>query len=300
VYAILEERNGLLLAQAIGFKALITIIPLAVFVTGIAANVLQGDRLSLVATDLVGRLLPRYLGEFTAFLDQLGESSGTFTWIGALGLLLSVWMILLSLEAIVSTFIMGPERERRSLGRRHRFVFRISLQVGTVFVLTIALSLAIQGFDRFGRGWLEAMGMAEQWFETGWRYVLFGLGVLIPLLLSASMFFQLYYFIPLPHPPVRSALVGTMVAAMTWEVAKSAFTFYAANVGTFARYREGAGESGVAVLGDTFGLLLAVVVWAYYTGVVLIVGAITVRLHEKHGWGRGHIPPSEGESTLAG
>ncbi len=292
VYHILEERNGLLLAQAIGFKVLITIIPLAVFSTGILGGMLQNERVADTALDFVGGLLPGYLGEVTSFIERLQASSGTFTWVGALGLLVSVWMILHSLETIVSTFIMGEERERRPLMSRQAFVVRIMLQVGLAFLLTIALTAGIHGLNRSGLEFLQFVGLDNLWVASGWRRTINFLGLLIPFLLTLSMFFQLYFFIPRPHPPLRSALVGTLVAATLWELAKFLFTFYATHVDTFERYRGDAGESGVAALGDAFGLLLAIVVWAYYTGIVLIVGAITVRLHEKHGWGRPHIQSS--------
>ncbi len=292
VYHILEQRNGVLLAQAIGFKVLITIIPLAVFSTGILGGILQNERMVDATLDFVGQLVPGYLGEVTSFIERLQDSSGTFTWIGALGLLVSVWLILNSLETIVSTFIMGKERERRPLLRRQLFVFRIMLQVGLSLLLTIALSAGIHGLNRSGLEFLQFVGLDTLWVTSGWRRTINFLGLLIPFLLTLSMFFQLYYFIPQPHPPVRSALVGTLVAATLWEAAKLLFTFYATHVDTFERYRGDAGESGVAALGDAFGLLLAIIVWAYYTGVVLIVGAITVRLHEKHGWGRPHIQSS--------
>ena len=95
------------------------------------------------------------------------------------------------------------------------------------------------------------------------------------------MFFQLYYFIPNPHPPRRSALIGTSVAAISWELAKSLFTFYATNIGTFERYRGAAAGSGIAALGDTFGIIIALVVWVYYSGIVLIAGGIVVMVHER-------------------
>lgn len=292
VYHILEERNGILLAQAVGFKVLITIIPLAVFSTGILGRVLHNERISQTVIGVVDGLIPGYLGEITGFLEQLQASSGTFTWVGALGLLVSMWMILTSLESIVSTFIMGDERMRRPLLGRQVVLFQILLQAGLAFLLTFALTLGVQGLNSWGLEFLQFVGLDNLWVEAGWRRTINLVGVLVPYGLTLWMFFQLYFFVPLPHPPWKSSLIGTLVAASLWEVAKSLFTFYATRVGTFERYRTGGGETGVAVLGDAFGLLLAIVVWAYYTGVVLIVGAITVRLHEKHGWGRAHTSPS--------
>ena len=106
------------------------------------------------------------------------------------------------------------------------------------------------------------------------------LGILIPLMLTAVMFFQLYYLIPKPHPPLKSVLLGTATAAVFWEAAKSLFTIYATNFAFFNRFRDDV-AFGIEDLSNTIGLIIAFMVWVYYSGIVLIVGSIVVMLDEK-------------------
>ena len=40
------------------------------------------------------------------------------------------------------------------------------------------------------------------------------------------------------------------------------------------------GFGGVGLAAGTFGLIIALVFWAYYSGIVLIVGALVTLLHE--------------------
>src|SRR5690606_26077760 len=98
-----------------------------------------------------------------------------------------------------------------------------------------------------------------------------------------AMFFQLFYFIPQPHPPRQSAFIGALVTGLLWEVAKLSFTFYATSVGRFDRYVVPGTEAEemISVLGEAFGLIIAFVFWVYYSGVVLVIGALIAVLNEK-------------------
>ena len=83
---------------------------------------------------------------------------------------------------------------------------------------------------------------------------------------------------PRPHPPWRSALAGAAVAAVLFEAAKNGFAFYAAHLGGFDKY-SAAGETPGG-LGGVCGLLLAFVFWIYFSGLILIAGAVVTGLHE--------------------
>jgi membrane protein len=86
----------------------------------------------------------------------------------------------------------------------------------------------------------------------------------------------LLYFIPKPHPPRRSVLIGALTTGVLWEAAKYGFTFYATRAGRFDY-----GGEGSTPIGDTFGIIIAFVFWVYYSGIVLLIGAVVALLHEK-------------------
>ncbi|MEM1044483.1 MAG: YhjD/YihY/BrkB family envelope integrity protein, partial [Bacteroidota bacterium] len=85
----------------------------------------------------------------------------------------------------------------------------------------------------------------------------------------------LYYLVPRPKPPKRSALAGAAAGAVLFELAKNLFALYATHVANFERYGEGEG------LGSVFGLILAFVFWVYFSGFILVIGAVVASLHEK-------------------
>ena len=121
------------------------------------------------------------------------------------------------------------------------------------------------------------VGLDGFWIESGWRRLVQVLGLVVPAVLSAAVFFQLYRFVPASRPPRASALTGAVVAAVLWELAKVAFAVYASRVGIVSRYAE-AGSG----LGDYFGVIVAFVFWAYYSGIVFILGAYVVLIHQSN------------------
>ena len=120
---------------------------------------------------------------------------------------------------------------------------------------------------------LGRMGMGGTWTSEVWTTVVQTLLFLLPIAISAVMFFQLYWFIPKPRPPKRAALAGALTAAVLWEAAKIGVTAYATQFGIVGGWQ--------SALGDTFLLILLVVLWAYYSGLVLCLGALIALLYER-------------------
>ena len=115
--------------------------------------------------------------------------------------------------------------------------------------------------------------------QAAGRWTVRALALVVPYLLTLGMLGQLYRFVPRPHPPLRSALVGAAVGAVLFEAAKNGFAVYASTVGGFDRYNA-AGET-LGGLGGVFGLVLAFVFWIYFSGLILIAGAVVTALHEQ-------------------
>jgi membrane protein len=128
---------------------------------------------------------------------------------------------------------------------------------------------------------LKATGLSYAWIEAGFRQAAQVLARLVPFFISFVMFYQLYFFVPKPHPHKRSAFLGAAVGSLLWEVAKQAFTYYATYVGRFGRYSAADGFGSLDKLGNSFGLIIAFVFWIYFSGVVLMLGAVIAVLREN-------------------
>lgn len=279
IYRQASEKPIFLFAQAIAFKVLITVVPVIFLSVAILGRVLQYENPFETVSSYVREFLPGYRSQqIIDALDQLQQASNTLTIIGIAGTLIFAMTLFTTLRVVISSVFQEEWHDQRSILGGYLFDLRMAGQVGLLFLLTIGLTSGLQVFNAIGletiRSLFEQMNLDDRWIREGWQRAFQITLYLIPFMLSVGMFFQLMLFIPLPHPPKRSALLGALTTAVLWEVAKVAFTTYATRIGRFD-------YATPEALGSTFGLILAFVFWVYYSGVVLCIGAIVALLHEK-------------------
>lgn len=289
VYRYLFEKDIFLWGQAIAFKVLITVVPIVILATGIASRILGRTLKDQDAFDDVARFMREYMPAFDqsdqlfTFVDKLQDAGTFYTGVGVLALVFAAMTLFTTLRIVVGNVFQEEWHRHRSVFRGYAFDIRMAVQVGALFVLTLGVSFLTTAVQQGGLEMAQSVGLDYVWLREGWRRTFRFLAYVIPYLLSTAMFFQLFFFIPKPHPPKRSALVGAVVTGLLWEAAKLSFTFYATSVGRFDRYIVPGTEAEemISVLGQAFGLIIAFVFWVYYSGVVLVIGALIAVLNEK-------------------
>ncbi|NBC87106.1 MAG: YihY family inner membrane protein [Bacteroidetes bacterium] len=290
LYAEIAGKNLFLWAQAIAFKVLVTIVPIVILATGLVGRVLRGnDAFAAVARFIHDFLPPSQSHQVVTFLHQLQVSSGTIVGIGGVGLFLSAVSLFITLRIAVGNAFEQDWHESRSIIGGYLFDVRMVLQVGLLFVVTIGMSVFAQSIDGFEM--LSLAGLDQPWARESWRHAIRTLGLFVPFFITTAMFFQLYYLVPKPHPRKRSALTGALIAGVLWEMAKQIFTYYATYVGQFERYA----TEGLGALGNTFALIIAFVFWVYFSGIVLMLGAVVASLREHRHVTSGLLPGEERE-----
>lgn len=280
LYLELSAKNVFLWAQAIAFKVLVTIVPIVILATGIIGRVLQGKDAFAAVSEFIRELLPGSQSQqLIDFLNQLQDASATIVGIGGIGLFLSAMSLFITLRIAVSNAFEQNWHEQRSLLRGYLFDARMVVQVGILFLLTVGLSVFLPSF--VDNVIVHQIGENVHWIRWLWEQTLWFTRLLLPLLITTAMFFQLYYLVPKPPPRRRSAFAGALIAAVLWEAAKQAFTVYATYVGY---------GTGTEALGNTFGLIVAFVFWVYFSGVVLMIGAVVASLREHRHVTAGQLP----------
>jgi membrane protein len=271
----LYTKTVFLWAQAIAFKVLITTVPLILIGTGLAGSILKQERPFSTIEALIRDFLPAYQSDqIVSFLSQLQSASGTLTLIGVIGLTLSAVTLFTTLRTVLANVFQEEWHEHRGVLMGYMFDFRMALQVGLLFIASTLITIARETLNENSVGRLRDLGLDYPWLQEGFQSALDTFGVVLPLILSTAMFFQLIFFTPKPRPPWKSALIGATFTAVLWESAKIGFTDYATRFGSFE-------QSGLAALGDSFVLIIVLVFWAYFSGLILTLGAITTLLHER-------------------
>ena len=244
-------ESGFFLGAGLAFFFLICCIPLTLLGVSTLGFVLSTER---AADEVVGQLarnFPVYRREIAMVLLRIVETRALS---GIAGTLVLVFF---------STPLFGACRFvlHRMLGVRAvgHYLRNLLLDAGLVMLLTLLLFLAsvvtaiFQWFQEF---FLEAMGVPWQWLY--WTAVAFSLS------LSTAMFYFAYRYVPHRRPRRTSALTGAFLTALLWEVAKQLFRLYIRRVGVYDQ------------IYGPLGVLVAFVMFVYYTCLVFVFGAAYV------------------------
>jgi len=124
------------------------------------------------------------------------------------------------------------------------------LMMGILFLSSIVV------FDLFG--WFRLLLFAPAQVPVEWiRSIFMGLAVGS----STMLFFVMYRYFPHQRVSAGAALAGALLAGVLWEAAKQGFRWYILRVGVYD-----------AIYGP-LGALVALGMFAYYSGIVFILGA---------------------------
>jgi membrane protein len=214
-----RANQGLLLAGAVAYYALLSIVPLLILTVVVLSHVI--DQAELLAT--IGRYLEWLIpGQSRAIVGELGNflaNRGYMGWVLLVTMLFFSSLAFSVLENAMSVIFL-----HRAVARRRHFLvsallpygYILTLGAGLLLVTLVAGSLQMMGeesFELFGR----------QWSLSGFS------GVLLYLLGFTGEVFVLtsvYLVMPVGHLALRHALIGGVTAALLWEVTRHVLVWY--------------------------------------------------------------------------
>ena len=260
-------------SQAVAYKTLITLLPLILLAVAIFGQVLrQEDAFYTVAQYVRGFLPPGQSDGLVELLLQLQAASGGLTVVAAVFFLVSIVTMFSTLRYVVGAAMGESRHQMRSILGGYLFDIRMVLQVGTLFLVSFGMTASARFLSARSGAFAAEAGLDPAFVETMTGGLLQAVTLVVPYILTVGMLAQLYYFVPRPRTPVTSAMAGAAVAAVLFELAKNGFTYYATYVADFDRFAQ-RGE-GLGGLGGVFGLILAFVFWVYFSGYILVIGAV--------------------------
>ncbi|EMA52650.1 MULTISPECIES: YihY/virulence factor BrkB family protein [Halococcus] len=233
-----RENHLTFMAGSLAFYAFVSLVPLFVLAF-VAASVVGGEAFATRITDLLESTLTESARDLLA--DVLTDSSGQ-TGASAIGLVTLLWSGLKLFRGLDIAFdaVYGVRRPKSLLAQ---------LRDGAIVLLGVGLAVGV----------IVVTGAAFALFPTI-PYV----EDFHPLLLVVGLsltFLPLYYFLPDVDVSMVEVLPGTVLAALGWTVTEFAFQFYVAYAGQYAAY-------------GVIGGVLLVLIWLYYSALVLLLGAV--------------------------
>lgn len=218
-----RANQGLLLAGAVAYYALLSIVPLLIlFVIALSHLVARAELLQTLGHYLEW-LVPSQSRAIVGELDQFLENRGV---VG--GVLLVTMLFFSSLGFAVLDNAMSVIFSHRLANHKRHFWVSALLPYCYILVLgfgLLVLTLAASALQGIGRESVELLG--RSWSLRGLS------GALLYLLGLAVEIFSLtsvYYVMPVGRISLRHALIGGVTASLLWEVTRHALVWYFATL----------------------------------------------------------------------
>ena len=218
-----RANQGLLLAGAVAYYALLSIVPLLILVVIALSHVVDQRELLGTIQHSLGWLLP---GQSEAIVSELSTFLAHREVMGPVLLVTMIFFSSLAFTVLESAMtVIFHHREKKS--GRHALVsvlmpylFILSLGVGLLLVTVVSGALQAIGEENvrlFGRDW--SLGGVS-------GVLLYLLGLLGEIFMLTA----LYLVMPVGRLALRHALLGGVTAALLWEVTRRVLVWYFATL----------------------------------------------------------------------
>ena len=261
-----RANQGLLLAGAVAYYALLSIVPLMILTVIALSHVIDPAELL--------RTLGRYLewlvpGQSKIIIEELGrflDHRDVLSWVLAATMLFFSSLAFTVLENAMSVIF----HHRVVVRRRH---FLISAVIPYCYILSLGIGLLIVTLVT---GSLQAIGQQEIEF-LGRSWSLSGMsGALLYLLGVGGEVFvitSVYMVMPVGRPSISHALIGACTATVLWEITRHVLVWYFATL---------------SQIGKVYGSLttaIVVLLSLELASTLLLFGAEVIAQYERIGTG---------------
>lgn len=214
-----RANQGLLLAGAVAYYTLLSIVPLLILVVIALSQVVNQAELLLTLGRALEWVVPgqskALVQELAAFLDH----RGVVGWVLLATMLFFSSLAFSVLESAISVIFL----HRLAVRKRH-FLVSAALPFGYIAFIALALfagTFVLANLLAIGQEHLQVFGYHISLSEFS-RATLYVIGVTVEILLISSI----YYFMPVGRISLRHALIGGASAGLLWEIIRHGLVWY--------------------------------------------------------------------------
>ena len=241
------------LAAGIAYYSLLSMFPLVMLLTSIAAFFYEPDEATEWLVERLGDHLPVTEEFLSGALEGVHLTRGPLAAIGVIGMLFGSTMAFgATMRALNRAWGLGG-RIPRSFLRSKAWEFGFLGAIAVLFLLSLA-----------------ATGLFETALEPAWWI----LHYVVPFVFVTSVFFLLYKFGPAIDTRWSDIWLPAVLAGVVFEGAKHIFTWYVSNLAQYS-----------AVYGS-IATVIILLIWVYFAAGILLFGAeLSYTLADR----RGHV-----------
>lgn len=240
-------------AASLAYYAIFSLFPLLLALLAGGSFVLESEQVYQTVIESVTQALPTSEELIKRNIDQVLELRGP---VGVIGLITLLWSGT-GVFAVLAYNVnhAWPEAEPRNLVEKR--LVALGMVGGLVMLLTLSIA-STAAINLLPRLHVPLWGGVSVYDTPLWSLVSSVLPWLFPLLL----FLNLYRWIPNTEVKWSQAFFGALVAALGWEIATRAFTWYLTS--GMARYQ---------LVYGSVGTVVALMFWIYLISLITLFGA---------------------------
>ncbi|WP_345816380.1 YihY/virulence factor BrkB family protein [Paraburkholderia sp. PREW-6R] len=259
-----RANQGLLLAGAVAYYALLSIVPLMILIVIALSHLVPQQALLAALGHLLQWLVP---GQSSALVHELANFLAHRAVIGWVLLLTMIFFSSLAftvLENAMSLIFVHRVVVRRRhylLSAMLPYCYILFLGIGILIVTIVSSGLeavGAKGFDLFGT-YVSLQGLS--------RIVLYLLGLAGEIFVLTSI----YMVMPVGQPSLKHALFGGIVAAVLWEITRHVLVWYFATL------------SQVSVVYGSLTMAIVILFSLEWLATLLLFGAQVISQYERFG-----------------
>jgi len=266
-----RANQGLLLAGAVAYYTLLSIVPLLILILIASSQFIDQKLLLATLERSLEWLIPGQANEVTGELIHFLDHRGVIGWVLLATMIFFSSLAFTVLENAMSVIFL----HRVAIRRRH---FLVSAVIPYCFILFLGVGLLVMTLVS---GSLQAMGaesvdfLGRIWSLRGVSgALLYAIGVIGEILVLTSI----YLVMPVGRLSLRHALIGGVTATVLWEITRHVLVWY---FGTLSQVNVVYGSLTTAIV-----VLLSLEIAA----TLLLLGAQVIAEYERIGTPDAHAP----------
>jgi membrane protein len=258
-----QINQGLLLAGAVAYYALLSIVPLLILIVIALSQLIDQNILLATLNRALEYVVP---GESKAVVTELRsflDHREVIGWVLFITMLFFSSLGFKVLESAIS--VIFTHRVEHS--KRHILVSLLVLPFGYIFFISAMLFLGtFLIVDLMAIGSEHIVILGHSWSLGGFsRWLIYIAGVFGEILLISSI----YYFMPVGRVTARHALIGGTTAGLLWEIIRQVMAWY---LGTLSQ---------VSVVYGSLTTAIVVLLSMEVAATLLLLGAQVIAEYER-------------------
>jgi membrane protein len=242
------QDNGLFLAAGLSFFFLVCLVPMLFLFVSAMGYLLTSEAATSAVLNQLSLIVPVYKKELSEMLSHLIATRKTSGVIGTVILLFFSTQLFACLRMVMN--VVFAERRGRGFFRGMLWDVVMLVVIGVLFVASMLITDLLF--------WLRTFVLAPAYMPRQWVRYMF---IALALGFNTGLYFVVYRYFPTRRVHVGAALAGAVLASLLWEIAKQIFRWYILSIGVYDQ------------IYGALGFLVALTMFVYYSGIVMVLGA---------------------------